>query len=100
MPFVWGSAQLDGNPVLRPKSIHNPDVLETYGKEYLYLGAVHFVTQVRLQHPAYIINSPACYPPLGYFYFGGTHLMMTYLDAHAAKPLPTNASPLGGRTIA
>lgn len=46
MPFIWGSAQLDGNPVLRPKSILNPDVLETYGNEYLYLGAVHFVTQV------------------------------------------------------
>eukprot|EP00884_Botryococcus_braunii_P017676 jgi/Botrbrau1/4592/Bobra.60_2s0078.1 len=47
MPFIWGSAQLDGNPVLRPKSILNAEILETYGREYLYLGAVYFVTQVK-----------------------------------------------------
>ncbi|KAK9828967.1 hypothetical protein WJX72_003113 [[Myrmecia] bisecta] len=47
MPFIWGSAQLIDNPFIRPKSIHSHDVLEGYASEYLYLGCVRFVKQVK-----------------------------------------------------
>ncbi len=46
LPFVWGSAQLVDNPVIRPRSIGNPEILDTYAEEYLYLNAVKFVKQV------------------------------------------------------
>lgn len=46
LPFVWGSAQLAAHPIIKPRSIHNPDVLEAYGDAYLYLGCVAFVKQV------------------------------------------------------
>lgn len=46
IPFIWGSAQLIQNPMIKPKSIHNDDVLSTYAHEYLYLAAVQFVKQV------------------------------------------------------
>jgi len=47
LPFIWGSAQLINHPLIRPKSIHNPDILEEFASEYLYLGCVRFVKQVR-----------------------------------------------------
>ncbi len=46
LPFVWGAAQLAAHPVIKPRSIHNADVLEAYGDAYLYLGCVAFVKQV------------------------------------------------------
>ena len=47
LPFVWGASQLVGHPMIKPKSINNSDVLEAYSHEYLYLGCVKFVKQVR-----------------------------------------------------
>jgi serine/threonine-protein phosphatase 2A activator len=46
LAFLWGAAQLTNHPLIRPKSIHNADILEAYADRYLYLGAVRFVTQV------------------------------------------------------
>lgn len=48
LPFVWGSGQLVGHPLIRPKSIHNAELLEAYGEQYMYLAAVKFVKTVRL----------------------------------------------------
>lgn len=38
--------QLINHPLIRPKSIHNPDILEEFGDEYLYLQCIKFVKQV------------------------------------------------------
>ena len=38
--------QLTNHPMIRPKSIHNPDILEEFSKEYLYLECVRFVKLV------------------------------------------------------
>jgi serine/threonine-protein phosphatase 2A activator len=46
LPFVWGSGQLVGHPLIRPKSIHNEDLLSTYGDDYMYLACVKFVKSV------------------------------------------------------
>ncbi len=47
LPFVWGSAQLTNHPLIRPKSIHNEELLGMYGNEYMYLTCVQFVKAVR-----------------------------------------------------
>jgi serine/threonine-protein phosphatase 2A activator len=42
----WSKAagrQLVGHPLIRPKSIHNEDLLSTYGDDYMYLAGVKFV---------------------------------------------------------
>lgn len=46
LPFIWGSAQLVNHPLIRPKSIHNPEIMEEFTHEYLYLGCIAFVKQV------------------------------------------------------
>ncbi|KAI0342386.1 Phosphotyrosyl phosphatase activator [Trametopsis cervina] len=47
LPFLWGSAQLRGHKHLRPKSIHDAEILEEFGKEYMYLACIHFINSVK-----------------------------------------------------
>eukprot|EP00775_Hariotina_reticulata_P003379 gene3379-3654_t len=47
LPFVWGSAQLTNNTLIRPKSIHNQELLDAYGDDYMYLSCVKFVKSVK-----------------------------------------------------
>ncbi|KAK7203688.1 Phosphotyrosyl phosphatase activator [Myxozyma melibiosi] len=47
LPFLFGAAQLSTHKYLRPRSIHDNDVLESYGKEYMYLGAIAFINSVK-----------------------------------------------------
>ncbi|KXZ47301.1 hypothetical protein GPECTOR_36g27 [Gonium pectorale] len=65
LPFIWGSAQLIQHPMIKPKSIHNPDVLEAYAGAYLYLGCVKFVKQVKkgpLGETSPMLNDISCVP--------------------------------------
>ncbi|MCO5560214.1 hypothetical protein L7F22_013824 [Adiantum nelumboides] len=52
LPFIFGSAQLVDHKYMKPKSIHNEDILENFSKEYLYLGCVSFVKKVKKGHLA------------------------------------------------
>eukprot|EP00887_Chlorella_sp_A99_P005770 scaffold1.g5770.t1 len=47
LPFLWGSAQLIDHPIIKPVHIHSPEILESYSSEFLYLGCVRFVKQVK-----------------------------------------------------
>lgn len=47
LPFVFGSAQLVDHKYMKPKSIHNPDILDNFSKEYMYLECVLFVKSVK-----------------------------------------------------
>ena len=47
LPFIFGSAQLVNHKYMKPKSIHNLDILENFSHEYLYLGCVQFVKKVK-----------------------------------------------------
>lgn len=47
LPFLWGSAQLSNHPYLKPKSIHDPDMLAEYGQQSLYLQAIIWVNRVK-----------------------------------------------------
>lgn len=52
LPFIFGSAQLIDHKYMKPKSIHNEDILENFSDEYLYLGCVSFVKKVKKGHLA------------------------------------------------
>ncbi|RKO97009.1 Phosphotyrosyl phosphatase activator, partial [Caulochytrium protostelioides] len=47
LPFLFGAAQLDGHRYLRPKSIHDKDVLEAFSKDYMYLACVQSVNAIK-----------------------------------------------------
>ncbi|RHZ72688.1 hypothetical protein Glove_241g58 [Diversispora epigaea] len=47
LPFLFGSAQLIGHKYIRPKSIHDKDVIEEYSKEYLYLACIQFINSIK-----------------------------------------------------
>ncbi|KNA14622.1 hypothetical protein SOVF_105850 [Spinacia oleracea] len=47
LPFVFGAAQLIDHKYMKPKSIHNDDILENFSKEYLYLSCITFIKKVK-----------------------------------------------------
>lgn len=47
LPFIFGSAQLVDHKYMKPKSIHNEDILNNFSHEYLYLSCVVFVKKVK-----------------------------------------------------
>ena len=47
LPFLFGAAQLVGHPLIKPKSVHNPDFVEAFAKDFLYFGCVEYVLQVK-----------------------------------------------------
>ena len=47
LPFLFGAGQLVGHRHLRPKSIHESDLLEMYGQEYMYLACIQFINSIK-----------------------------------------------------
>ncbi|CAM8981622.1 unnamed protein product [Rhodiola kirilowii] len=47
MPFIFGSSQLIDHKYMKPKSIHNDDILENFANEYMYLSCIAFVKKVK-----------------------------------------------------
>ncbi|PIN08186.1 Phosphotyrosyl phosphatase activator [Handroanthus impetiginosus] len=47
LPYIFGSSQLIGHKYMKPKSIHNEDILENFSSEYLYLSCIAFVKKVK-----------------------------------------------------
>lgn len=47
VPFVWGSAQLNGHPRIEPQHFVDPVVVETYSKHYMFLGCIEFISKVK-----------------------------------------------------
>ncbi|XP_058096866.1 uncharacterized protein LOC131242313 [Magnolia sinica] len=47
LPFIFGSAQLIDHKYMKPKSIHNEDILENFADEFMYLSCVAFVRKVK-----------------------------------------------------
>ncbi|KAF5372475.1 hypothetical protein D9758_005133 [Tetrapyrgos nigripes] len=54
LPFLFGSAQLRGHKYIRPKAIHEAEIVEEYAKEYIYFACIRFINSVRQN----------CFPPL------------------------------------
>ncbi|XP_062097094.1 uncharacterized protein LOC133803147 [Humulus lupulus] len=47
LPYIFGSSQLINHKYMKPKSIHNDDILENFSGEYLYLACIAFVKKVK-----------------------------------------------------
>jgi len=65
LPFIWGSGQFVDHPLSRPRSIHNPDVVEGLSDQYLYIGCIKFVKRVKkgpLAETSPIINDISALP--------------------------------------
>ncbi|KAI9202325.1 uncharacterized protein BJ171DRAFT_514718 [Polychytrium aggregatum] len=56
LPFLFGSAQLTDHRHIRPKSIHDPDILEQFSKDYMYLACIDFINSVKTESLRW--NSP------------------------------------------
>lgn len=51
MPIEYESTMLTihaGHKYLRPKSIHDSDVVEEYSRDYMYLACIKFINSVRI----------------------------------------------------
>ncbi|SGZ54244.1 CIC11C00000005818 [Sungouiella intermedia] len=47
LPFLFGAAQLATHPHMKPKLIHNKELVETYWKQYMYLECIHFINSIK-----------------------------------------------------
>ncbi|ORY27681.1 phosphotyrosyl phosphatase activator [Naematelia encephala] len=58
LPFFWGAGQLRGensfllcscrdHKYLRPKSIHDPEILEAFSEDYMYLSSIAFINSIK-----------------------------------------------------
>jgi len=47
LPFLFGSAQLRGHKHIRPRAIHDPEILEEFSPLYMYFACIAFINSVR-----------------------------------------------------
>lgn len=47
LPFLFGAAQLTSHKYLRPKSIHDSDLLDMYKDEYMYFQCIAFINSIK-----------------------------------------------------
>ncbi|KAL6944945.1 Serine/threonine-protein phosphatase 2A activator 2 [Hanseniaspora vineae] len=47
LPFLFGAFQLSTHKHLKPKSIHNEEVVEMFANRYLYFGCIAFINGVK-----------------------------------------------------
>jgi len=59
LPFLWGSAQLIDHKHIKPKSISSQETVEAFANDYMYLGCVQFINQVKTG--SFFEHSPLLY---------------------------------------
>ncbi|KAJ8772079.1 hypothetical protein K2173_027256 [Erythroxylum novogranatense] len=47
LPFIFGASQLIDHKYMKPKSIHNEDILENFSNEFMYLSCIAFIKKVK-----------------------------------------------------
>ncbi|KAF9262725.1 Phosphotyrosyl phosphatase activator [Marasmius fiardii PR-910] len=47
LPFLWGSSQLRGHKYIRPKAIHDAEIVEEYAKQYIYFACIQFINSIK-----------------------------------------------------
>jgi serine/threonine-protein phosphatase 2A activator len=47
LPFLFGSSQLATHPHMKPKLIHNEELVESFYKQYMYLECIHFINTIK-----------------------------------------------------
>lgn len=47
LPFLFGASQLATHPHMKPKLIHNRELVDTYWTKYMYLECIHFINSIK-----------------------------------------------------
>lgn len=47
LPFLFGSAQLRGHKYIKPKAIHDSEIVDEYSKHYMYFACIRFINSVK-----------------------------------------------------
>ncbi|TPX63507.1 hypothetical protein SpCBS45565_g06566 [Spizellomyces sp. 'palustris'] len=47
LPFLFGASQLADHKYIRPKAIHDKDIVEEFSKDYMYLSCIKFINSVK-----------------------------------------------------
>ncbi|PPQ79012.1 hypothetical protein CVT25_002321 [Psilocybe cyanescens] len=47
LPFLFGSAQLRGHKYIRPKAIHDAEIVEEYSQHYMYFACIAFINSIK-----------------------------------------------------
>ncbi|KAI5967331.1 RRD2 [Candida margitis] len=47
LPFLFGAAQLCNHPHMKPKSIHNDELVEMYRNKYIYMECIDFINNIK-----------------------------------------------------
>ncbi|EGV65701.1 Serine/threonine-protein phosphatase 2A activator 2 [Yamadazyma tenuis] len=47
LTFLFGASQLATHPYMKPKSIHNEELVEMYYKQYMYFECIHFINSIK-----------------------------------------------------
>ncbi|CAN0909979.1 Serine/threonine-protein phosphatase 2A activator [Linum grandiflorum] len=47
LPFIFGSSQLIDHRYMKPKCIHNDDILDNFAPEYMYISCIAFIKKVK-----------------------------------------------------
>lgn len=58
LPFLFGAAQLIDHPRLRPKSIHQPEIVDNFAADYLYFDMIRQVNATKIGAPSLRWHSP------------------------------------------
>ncbi|KAG7196659.1 hypothetical protein KM043_015996 [Ampulex compressa] len=48
IPFIWGSAQLMGHATIEPRHFVDQGMIELHGQQYMFLGCIEFIFQVKI----------------------------------------------------
>jgi serine/threonine-protein phosphatase 2A activator len=48
LPFLFGSSQLTNHKYLRPKSIHDSDMVDELEKDYMYFSCIKHINSVSI----------------------------------------------------
>lgn len=58
LPFLFGAFQLIDHPRLRPRSIHQPEIVDNFAKDYLYFDMIRQVNATKIGAPSLRWHSP------------------------------------------
>ncbi|KAF9045198.1 hypothetical protein BJ165DRAFT_1476028 [Panaeolus papilionaceus] len=47
LPFLFGSAQLKGHKYIKPRAIHDPEIVEEYSQNYMYFACIAFINSIK-----------------------------------------------------
>ncbi|KAG1722686.1 Phosphotyrosyl phosphatase activator [Suillus paluster] len=47
LPFLFGSAQLRGHRFVRPKAIHDAEIVDELSKDYMYFSCIKFINSIK-----------------------------------------------------